>query len=213
MRTWPSCSRLRRSPSFRARALNPDHPTLRRHRAEPGYLLPGPRGWQQVLQRRSGDCGRGHGRGWQDHRPSRTSRLTTSALRMRSTSSWRWAPAATSSTEAVNYAQRDGREGRPGEAFTCIVRSAPSASWTPSPRPARRIAVLDRTKESGSLGEPLYLDVCAALTEEGRKIEIVGGRYGLGSKEFTPTHGQGCVRQPASSTRRRTTSPSASWTT
>jgi len=48
--------------------------------------------------------------------------------------------------------------------------------------------VLDRTKESGALGEPLDLDVVAALTEEGRKIEVVGGRYGLGSKEFTPTH-------------------------
>jgi len=56
------------------------------------------------------------------------------------------------------------------------------------PASVKKIAVLDRTKESGSLGEPLYLDVVAALTEEGRKIEVVGGRYGLGSKEFTPTH-------------------------
>ena len=56
------------------------------------------------------------------------------------------------------------------------------------PATCKRIAVLDRTKESGSLGEPLYLDVCAALLEEGRKVEVVGGRYGLGSKEFTPTH-------------------------
>ena len=56
------------------------------------------------------------------------------------------------------------------------------------PASCKKIAVLDRTKESGSLGEPLYLDVCAALAEEGRKIDVVGGRYGLGSKEFTPTH-------------------------
>ncbi len=56
------------------------------------------------------------------------------------------------------------------------------------PETVKKIAVLDRTKESGSLGEPLYLDVCAAIMEEGKKIEIVGGRYGLGSKEFTPTH-------------------------
>jgi pyruvate-ferredoxin/flavodoxin oxidoreductase len=56
------------------------------------------------------------------------------------------------------------------------------------PASVKKVAVLDRTKESGSLGEPLYLDVVAALTEEGRKIEVVGGRYGLGSKEFTPTH-------------------------
>ena len=57
------------------------------------------------------------------------------------------------------------------------------------PATCKKIAVLDRTKESGSLGEPLYLDVCAALAEAGRKdIQVVGGRYGLGSKEFTPTH-------------------------
>ncbi len=56
------------------------------------------------------------------------------------------------------------------------------------PASCKRIAVLDRTKEAGSLGEPLYLDVCAALLEAGRtNIEIIGGRYGLGSKEFTPT--------------------------
>ena len=56
------------------------------------------------------------------------------------------------------------------------------------PATVKKIAVLDRTKESGSLGEPLYLDVVAALTEQGRAVETVGGRYGLGSKEFTPTH-------------------------
>lgn len=55
------------------------------------------------------------------------------------------------------------------------------------PKTCRKIAVLDRTKEAGSIGEPLYLDVCAALQEFDRKdIQTVGGRYGLGSKEFTP---------------------------
>ena len=56
------------------------------------------------------------------------------------------------------------------------------------PASVKKIAVLDRTKESGSLGEPLYLDVCSALLEAGRSdIKVVGGRYGLGSKEFNPT--------------------------
>ena len=56
------------------------------------------------------------------------------------------------------------------------------------PATCKKIAVLDRTKESGSLGEPLYLDVCSALLEAGRTdIKVVGGRYGLGSKEFNPT--------------------------
>lgn len=53
------------------------------------------------------------------------------------------------------------------------------------PKTCKKIAVLDRTKEAGSLGEPMYLDVCSALLEKGIKnIDVVGGRYGLGSKEF-----------------------------
>ena len=55
------------------------------------------------------------------------------------------------------------------------------------PASCKRIAVLDRTKEPGSLGEPLYLDIVDALKEADRDIECFGGRYGLGSKEFTPT--------------------------
>jgi pyruvate-ferredoxin/flavodoxin oxidoreductase len=62
------------------------------------------------------------------------------------------------------------------------------------PKTVKKIAVLDRTKEPGSLGEPLYLDVRTAIGEAMAKGEapfekypvIVGGRYGLGSKEFTP---------------------------
>ena len=53
------------------------------------------------------------------------------------------------------------------------------------PVSVKRIAVLDRTKEPGSIGEPLYLDVVAALA--GKDIRIIGGRYGLSSKEFTPS--------------------------
>ena len=61
------------------------------------------------------------------------------------------------------------------------------------PKTTRSIAVLDRTKEPGSLGEPLYLDIVSALTEakeegslEFKMPYIIGGRYGLSSKEFTP---------------------------
>ncbi len=55
------------------------------------------------------------------------------------------------------------------------------------PKTVQRIAVLDRTKEPGAKGEPLYLDVCAAFMEKRMTPVIVGGRYGLGSKEFTPS--------------------------
>ena len=56
------------------------------------------------------------------------------------------------------------------------------------PKTCKKVAVLDRTKESGSQGEPLFQDVVNAFAEAGRfDVKIVGGRYGLGSKEFTPS--------------------------
>src|SRR6266571_3860911 len=54
------------------------------------------------------------------------------------------------------------------------------------PETARAIAVLDRTKEPGAVGEPLYCDVITALVEMGVGRKVIGGRYGLASKEFTP---------------------------
>ncbi len=55
------------------------------------------------------------------------------------------------------------------------------------PKTVKSIAVLDRTKEPGASGDPLYLDVTSALFENGiQGIRVVGGRYGLSSKEFTP---------------------------
>jgi pyruvate-ferredoxin/flavodoxin oxidoreductase len=55
------------------------------------------------------------------------------------------------------------------------------------PKTAKMLCVLDRTKEPGSIGEPLYQDVVNALFEKGRIIKTIGGRYGLSSKEFTPS--------------------------
>ena len=54
------------------------------------------------------------------------------------------------------------------------------------PASAKKIAVLDRTKEAGAAGDPLFLDVVNAVHEGKRSAEVVGGRYGLSSKEFTP---------------------------
>ena len=73
-----------------------------------------------------------------------------------------------------------------------------SAPWTPPPslaalpKTVKKIAVLDRTKEPGASGEPLYQDVVTALAESwagsgtARCPQVIGGRYGLSSKEFTP---------------------------
>ena len=55
------------------------------------------------------------------------------------------------------------------------------------PSTVKKIAVLDRTKEPGSLGEPLFLDVVAALAATGRQAQVIGGRYGLGSKDTPPS--------------------------
>ncbi len=63
-----------------------------------------------------------------------------------------------------------------GEAFCAVL-----------PKTCKTIVALERTKESGAIGEPLYLDICAALHQNGRTgIRVLGGRYGLGQKEFTP---------------------------
>ena len=55
------------------------------------------------------------------------------------------------------------------------------------PKSVRKIAVLDRTKESGAIGEPLFEDVCVAVNQCGLNVSVIGGRYGLGSFEFNPT--------------------------
>ena len=54
------------------------------------------------------------------------------------------------------------------------------------PKSAQIVAALDRTKEPGSVGEPLFQDCATVLSEAGRQIKVIGGRYGLSSKEFTP---------------------------
>jgi pyruvate-ferredoxin/flavodoxin oxidoreductase len=54
------------------------------------------------------------------------------------------------------------------------------------PQSVKMITAMDRTKEPGAVGEPLYMDVVTALAEAGRPMRVLGGRYGLASKEFTP---------------------------
>ncbi|MEA3441295.1 MAG: pyruvate:ferredoxin (flavodoxin) oxidoreductase [Chloroflexota bacterium] len=65
------------------------------------------------------------------------------------------------------------------------------------PKTVKTIAVLDRTKEPGSAGEPLYKDVVTAITEswEGEEPLVIGGRYGLSSKEFTPAMVKGVFEE------------------
>ncbi len=63
---------------------------------------------------------------------------------------------------------------------------------TALPVACRRLAVLDRGKEPGAFGEPLYLEIAAALSRSDRTIEVLGGRYGLGSKDTPPSAIMAC---------------------
>ncbi len=71
------------------------------------------------------------------------------------------------------------------------------------PLSTSRVVTMDRTKEPGAVGEPLYLDVTAALAEEGRDIDVIGGRYGLSSKEFDPSMVAGVFDEAAKPEPRR----------
>lgn len=80
------------------------------------------------------------------------------------------------------------------------------------PKTVKKIAVLDRTKEPGAQGEPLYMDVCTAMFEVENAPVVVGGRYGLGSKDVTPAQFI-AVYANLSLDKPKTTSQSVSWTT
>ncbi len=67
------------------------------------------------------------------------------------------------------------------------------------PETVKVIAALDRTKEPGSVGEPLYQDCVTAAAEAGRQFQVIGGRYGLSSKEFTPAMVKGIFDEMAKS--------------
>jgi pyruvate-ferredoxin/flavodoxin oxidoreductase len=95
---------------------------------------------------------------------------------------------AETARETVNHLANRGE--RVGAVQVRLYRPFCARSLTAAlPSSVRRIAVLDRTKEPGACGEPLYLDVVAALAEHNPSpadVRVIGGRYGLSSREFTP---------------------------
>ncbi|MFA5904160.1 MAG: pyruvate:ferredoxin (flavodoxin) oxidoreductase, partial [Desulfobacula sp.] len=87
--------------------------------------------------------------------------------------------------ESINQLNADGE--RLGLVKVRLYRPFDRESFFRAiPATVETITVLDRTKEPGALGEPLYTDVCTAFMEHGISPKIIGGRYGLSSKEFTP---------------------------
>ncbi len=88
--------------------------------------------------------------------------------------------------EAVNYLNKRGE--KVGLVKVRLFRPFSANHLLAAvPKTAKRLTVLDRTKEGGAYGEPLYVDVCAVFQNAHDDRVIVGGRYGLGSRDFTPT--------------------------
>jgi pyruvate-ferredoxin/flavodoxin oxidoreductase len=110
--------------------------------------------------------------------------------------------------ETAAFLQSRGE--RVGVAQVRLYRPFPAQELARAlPATVRRVAVLDRTKEPGSLGEPLFLDVLAALSEAHADGErepmqhVIGGRYGLSSKEFTPAMAAAVLEELAGERPRR----------
>jgi pyruvate-ferredoxin/flavodoxin oxidoreductase len=103
--------------------------------------------------------------------------------------------AAGAAGEAVEALRARGE--RVGLVTVRLFRPFDAAAFAAAlPATVRAIAVLDRTKEPGALGEPLYQDVVTALAEQGRDVPLViGGRYGLASKEFSPAMAVAVLRE------------------
>ncbi len=88
--------------------------------------------------------------------------------------------------ETVDYLNARGQ--KVGLIKVRLYRPFPAEALVKAiPATCKTLTVLDRTKEPGAQGEPLYLDVVSALNEYGKKLTVLTGRYGLGSKEFNPS--------------------------
>jgi len=171
--------------AFRARAMNPEHPDLRgtaqnpdiffqgRERSNPYYqLLPG------IVSAMMDKVGALTGRPYKLFDYVGAPDADRVVVSMGSS--------CETIEEVVNYLNAKGE--KVGLVKVRLFRPfSPDALFKVLPASAEVVTVLDRTKEPGSLGDPLYEDVCAAFVERGGSIpKLMSGRYGLGSKEFRP---------------------------
>jgi len=176
--------------AHRARALSPDHPFIRGTAQNPDVYFQGRETVNPFYDQVPGAVA-----GAMDALAARTGRPYQLI-------GYRGSPAADrvivvmgsgaqTAAETAEYLAARGE--KVGVLTVRLFRPFPAAELIAAlPSTARRVAVLDRTKEPGSLGEPLFLDVLSALAEahaEGTLATmpvVTGGRYGLSSKEFTP---------------------------
>lgn len=170
--------------AFRKRAMNPEHPHLRGTAQNPDiyfqgreaanrYYVAAPGIVAEVMKQVSGLTGRTYNLFDYVGAPDadRVIVLMGSSCDV--------------AEETVNYLTEQGK--KVGVIKVRLYRPWSAEDFLKAlPQSVKRIAVLDRTKESGSDGEPLYKDISTTLKQKGDNRLVVGGRYGLGSKDFTP---------------------------
>ncbi len=169
----------------RSRALNPNHPHIRMGAMGPDtYFQVRERGNEfyqkvpQIVQEEMDKVAKLTGRQYHlfdyvgDHNAERVIVMMGAG--------------AKTTEEAVEYLNKQGE--KVGVVLVRLYRPFSAEDfYNTIPKSAKKIAVLDRTKEPGAFGEPLYLDVCSVFQQKADTRTIVGGRYGLSSKQFTPT--------------------------
>ena len=203
--------------AHRARALDPGASVRARHGAQPRHLLPGARGGEPVSTRA---CRRSCSR---DGPLRRADRPAIPSVRLRRPAGCRARRGADGLRRRDRARDRGStrREAARRSASCrcgCTGRSPAKPSSPRCRKPAARIAVLEQTKEPGAPGEPLYLDVVAALAQAvaaGRRAtmpRVIGGRYGLSSKDFNPAMAKAVFDELQEAQSRRTASRSASTT-
>jgi len=170
--------------AHRRRAMSPDHPTLRGTSQNPDVFFQGretcnpfynacPAVVQKVMDRFAGVVGRDYHLFDYTGAPDADRVIVIMGC------------GAGPAEEAVEYLNAQGE--KLGVLKVRLYRPWSTEHFLAAlPESVRAIAVLDRTKEPGSPGEPLYLDVVDTVKQSGRDATVVGGRYGLSSKEFTP---------------------------
>ncbi len=171
--------------AFRAKALNPEHPTNRGNNVNPDVYFQCKEGANEkaaavpeTVQHYMDEIGKLTGREYKLFNYYGAPDAEECIVIMCSGSE--------TVKETVDYLNAHGR--RVGMVQVHLYRPFSVKHFAAAiPATVKRIAVLDRSKETGSVGEPLYLDVVTALNQAGRgDIRVVGGRYGLSSKDVTP---------------------------
>ena len=169
---------------FRANALNPEHPVIRGTAQNPDIFMQGcearnrfydalPAVVDEYMEKVSAMTGRDY-KAFNYYGDPQADRVIVAM-----------GSVCDAAKEVIDYMMARGE--KVGLVQIHLYRPfVESAFLAAIPETATKIAVLDRDKENGAIGEPVYLDTLAAFYRADRKATIVGGRYGLGSKDVTP---------------------------